>query len=159
MLRVGDKLPDVHVKIALATSNEEATIGNLFAGKKSVLFAVPGAFTPTCSAKHVPGFLERADAIRAKGIELIACVSVNDIHVMRAWGQSLGALSKIVMIADGNGDFTRAMGTVLDGRNFGMGERSLRYAAIIEDGVIARLDVEEPGKLEVSTAEALLARL
>jgi peroxiredoxin len=160
MAKVGDKLPDVPVKLALESSNEESTMGALFAGKKkAVLFAVPGAFTPTCSAKHLPGFVDRDAAFRDRGVDLLACIAVNDVHVMRAWGAAQGALGKIVMIADGNADFARAMGLVFDGRNFGMGERSRRYAVVVSDGVITTLAIEEPGKLEVSTAEALLALL
>jgi peroxiredoxin len=159
MVAVGDRVPDVTVKVARATVNEDARTGDLFAGKRVVLFGLPGAFTPTCSAKHLPGFVERAAAFRDKGVDLVACISVNDVHVMKAWGASLGALDKVLMLADGNGDFTRAMDLVMDGRAFGMGERSRRYAALIEDNVLRRLDVEQPGKLEVSSAEAILARL
>jgi peroxiredoxin len=159
MKTVGDRIPEITVKVARETSNDEITTTELFAGKKAVLVAVPGAFTPTCSAKHLPQFVLRAAELRAKGVDLIACVSVNDVHVMSAWGKAQSALSSIVMIADGNGDFTRAMGTVFDGRAFGMGERSRRYAAVIVDGVIRSLQIEEPGKLEVSTVDAVLAAL
>ncbi len=159
MVKVGDKVPDVAVKVALETSNEDATTGDLFAKKKVVLVAVPGAFTPTCSAKHLPGFVERAAALREKGVDLIGCISVNDVHVMSAWGKAQGAMGKVTMIADGNGEFARAMGLTMDGTKFGMGERSRRYAAVIDKGVVTHLAVEEPGKLEVSTAEAILRAL
>ena len=159
MVKVGDKVPDVAVKVAMESSNEDAMTGDLFAKKKVVLVAVPGAFTPTCSSKHLPGFVERAVALRDKGVDVIACLSVNDVHVMSAWGKAQGAMGKVLMIADGNGDFTRAMGLTMDGTKFGMGERSRRYAAVIDNGVISHLAVEEPGKLEASTAEAILKLL
>ena len=159
MVKVGDKIPDVPVKVARESGNEEASTGELFSGKRVVLVAVPGAFTPTCSAKHLPGFVERAHELKEKGVDLIACVSVNDVHVMNAWGKAQSAMGKVLMIADGNGDFARAMGLVFDGRNFGMGERSRRYAAVIDRGVLKHLAIEEPGKLEASTAEAVLRAL
>ncbi len=159
MKSVGDRVPEISVKIARETSNEEMTTTELFAGKKAVLVAVPGAFTPTCSAKHLPQFVERAAELREKGVDLIACVSVNDVHVMSAWGRAQNVRDEIAMVADGNGDFTRAMGLAFDGKAFGMGERSRRYAAVIVDGVIKSLQIEEPGKLEVSTVDAVLAAL
>ncbi|MFO0614380.1 MAG: peroxiredoxin [Polyangiaceae bacterium] len=159
MKSVGDRIPEVSVKVARATSNDEVTTTELFAGKTAVLVAVPGAFTPTCSSKHLPEFVARAGELRAKGVDLIACLSVNDVHVMSAWGSAQSALDTIAMVADGNGDFTRAMGLAFDGTPFGMGERSRRYAAVIVDGVIKSLQVEAPGKLEVSTVDAVLAAL
>lgn len=159
MKSVGDRIPEISVKVARETSNEEMTTTELFAGKKAVLVAVPGAFTPTCSSKHLPQFVERAGELAAKGVDLVACISVNDVFVMSAWGKAQSALGKIAMVADGNGDFTRAMGLAFDGSAFGMGERSRRYAAVIQDGVITALQVEEPGKLEVSTVDAVLAAL
>lgn len=159
-VQVGDRIPSVNVKIAAESGGgEEISTEALFAKKKAVLFAVPGAFTPTCSAKHVPGFVQHIDALKAKGVDLVACISVNDAFVMGAWGRDQGSVGKVTMLADGNGDFTRAMGLVLDGKGFGMGERSQRYAAILEDGVIKALEVEAPGKFEVSSAEAILAKL
>lgn len=159
MKNVGDRVPEITVKVARETSNDELTTTELFAGKKVVLVAVPGAFTPTCSAKHLPEFVERIAELRAKGVDLVACISVNDVHVMSAWGRAQNAIDKIVMIADGNGDFARAMGLAFDGRPFGMGERSRRYAAVIDDGVLRALRIEEPGKLEVSTVDGVLSAL
>jgi peroxiredoxin len=159
MKSVGDRIPEITVKVARETSNDEVTTTELFAGKTAVLVAVPGAFTPTCSAKHLPQFVERAGELRAKGVDLIVCLSVNDVHVMSAWGKAQNALDRIAMVADGNADFTRAMGLLFDGRAFGMGERSRRYAALIVDGVIKSLQIEAPGKLEVSTVDAVLKAL
>jgi peroxiredoxin len=131
----------------------------LFAGKKVVLFALPGAFTPTCSAQHLPGFVEKAEAIKRKGVDLIACLSVNDAFVMSAWARDKGVADKCVMLADGNADFTKAVGLDFDGSRFGMGLRSQRYALIAEDGVVKHVAVEQPGKFEVSKAEAILEKL
>jgi peroxiredoxin len=124
-----------------------------------VLFAVPGAFTPTCSERHLPGFIEKAEEIKAKGVDRIVCLSVNDAFVMDAWGKAQGAGDKVTMLADGNGEFSRAVGLDFDGSKFGMGLRSQRYALVVEDGVVTRLAVEEPMKFEVSSAEAILADL
>ena len=132
--------------------------GDYFAGRKVVLFAVPGAFTPTCSAYHLPGFVEFAAAIRGKGVDAIGCMSVNDVFVMHAWGKSAGA-EGIDMLADGNGEFTRALGLQLDGTAFGMGQRSQRFALVAEDGVVTQLMVEAPGEFRVSSAESVLAVL
>lgn len=159
MKSVGDRVPEISVKVARETSNDEVTTTELFAGKKVVLVGVPGAFTPTCSAKHLPQFVERAAELRAKGVDLIACVSVNDVHVMSAWGKAQNVRDQVAMVADGNGDFARAMGVAFDGTAFGMGERSRRYAAVVVDGVIKSLQIDEPGKLEVSTVDAVLAAL
>jgi peroxiredoxin len=158
-IKVGDKLPDIELQVAKAGGIEKVKTSELFGGKKTVLFAVPGAFTPTCSAKHLPGFIDKADAIRAKGVDQIVCVSVNDAFVMGAWGQDRGAGDKVVMLADGSGEFSKAVGLDFDGSNFGMGVRSQRYAAIIDDGVVSALHVEKPMAFEVSTAEAILAQL
>ena len=158
-VRVGDKVPSITIKVAKDSGAEETTTEALFAGKKVVLFALPGAFTPTCSAKHLPGFIEKAAELRAKGVDIVACTSVNDAYVMNAWGKAQGATDKVMMIADGNGDFARAMGLVVDLRAPGMGERSQRYAAIIDKGVVTALEVEAPGKFEVSSAEAILKKL
>ena len=153
---VGDKIPSVKLK---DVNMQDVSTGELFAGKKVVLFAVPGAFTPTCSNNHLPGFVDKADELRAKGVDLIACVSVNDAFVMGAWGKDKGTGDKIVMLADGNGDFAVAMGLDFDGSGIGFGRRSQRYAAIIDDGVVTALHVEAPMKFEVSSAEAMLAAL
>ncbi len=130
----------------------------LFAGKKVVLFAVPGAFTPTCSMAHLPGFVVKADEIQAKGVDSIICLSVNDAFVMDAWGKEKNA-EALIMAADGNGDFTQAIGLEMDASGFGMGVRSQRYAMVIDDGVVSALHIEDPGKLEVSSAEAVLSNL
>ncbi|MGD8929952.1 MAG: peroxiredoxin, partial [Lysobacterales bacterium] len=127
-------------------------------GKKVVLFSVPGAFTPTCSARHLPGFVERAEEILGRGVDTIACMAVNDVFVMDAWGKSAGA-DRILMLADGNGEFTRSLGLELDATGFGMGQRSQRFALIAEDGVITGLFVEAPGEFKVSSAEHVLSNL
>jgi peroxiredoxin len=132
---------------------------DLFAGKKVILFALPGAFTPTCSARHLPGFVERAGEIKAKGIDSIICLSVNDAFVMDAWGKNQNVGDNILMVADGNGDFTRALGLEMDGSGFGLGMRSQRYAMIVHDGVVKTLNIEQPRAFEVSSAEAVLAQL
>ena len=158
-IQVGDKIPAVSLKAVTAEGVRDTTTDELFGGKKVVLFAVPGAFTPTCSAKHLPGFIEQADAIRAKGVDTIACLSVNDAFVMDAWAKDRGAGDKVTLLADGNADFTRAVGLDLDGSNFGMGVRSQRYALVAENGVVKHLAVEGPMKFEVSRAEDILAAL
>jgi peroxiredoxin len=155
-IQVGDKIPNVKVK---ATDMSDLTTDALFSGKKVVLFAVPGAFTPTCSAKHLPGFIEKADEIRAKGVDDIVCMSVNDAFVMKAWGADRGVGDKVRLIADGNGDLTKALGLEFDGSGIGFGLRSQRFAAIVENGVVKKLAVDAGGKFEVSSAEAILAAL
>lgn len=158
-IKVGDKLPDVELQTAGAGGIQKARTGDLFKGKKTVLFAVPGAFTPTCSAKHLPGFIDHAEEIRSKGVDQIVCLSVNDAFVMDAWAKDRSAGDKIVMLADGSGTFTKALGLELDGTNFGMGTRAQRFAAIIDDGTVQALFVEKPMAFEVSSAEALLKSL
>ncbi|MEZ4333709.1 MAG: peroxiredoxin [Myxococcota bacterium] len=155
-IKEGDKIPNVKVK---ATDMSDVQTESLFKGKKVVLFAVPGAFTPTCSAKHLPGFIEQADALRKKGVDDIICMSVNDAFVMKAWGEDRGAGDKVRLIADGNGDFAKALGLDFDGSGIGFGVRSQRFAAIVEDGVVKKLAVDAGGKFEVSSAEAILAAL
>jgi len=157
-IKVGDKIPAA--KLSHMTANGPAPVATeeFFAGKKVVLFSVPGAFTPTCSAKHLPGFVGHADEILAKGVDAIVCVSVNDVFVMNAWGKSANA-DKLHMLADGNGEFAKALGLELDGRGFGMGTRSQRFALIADDGVVTGLFVEAPGEFRVSTAEHVLASL
>jgi peroxiredoxin len=135
------------------------TTDEIFTGRKVVLFALPGAFTPTCSAKHLPGFVQNADAIKARGIDLIACMAVNDAFVMGAWGDQQGVGDKVLMLADGNGDFTRALGLEMDGTKYGMGKRSQRFALIVDHGVVKEVDVEEPGAFSVSSAEHILKQL
>jgi peroxiredoxin len=159
-LQVGDKIPsDIALKEMGDAGPQEVRSGDLFKGKRVVLFAVPGAFTPTCSMKHLPGFVEQADAIRAKGVDEVICLSVNDAFVMGAWGKDQSAGGKVRMLADGNGDFTKAMGLTLDASGFGMGLRSQRYALIAKNGVIEHLLVESGPGLSVSSAESVLEKL
>ena len=158
-IQVGDKIPAVTLKAVAPDGVKDATTDEIFGGKKVVLFAVPGAFTPTCSAKHLPGFIEQAAAIKAKGVDTIACLSVNDAFVMDAWAKDRGAGDKVLLLADGNADFTRAVGLELDGSSFGMGVRSQRYALVVENGVVKHVAVEAPMKFEVSRAEDILAAL
>jgi peroxiredoxin len=158
-IKVGDKVPAGKFKVPTAEGLQDLTTAQLFDGRKVVLFAVPGAFTPTCDARHLPGFVELADQFRAKGVDAIACLSVNDVFVMKAWGKSGGVGDKIVMLADGNGDYTRALGLTLDATGFGMGERSQRYAMVVENGVVKQLFVEAGGDFKVSAADYVLARV
>ncbi len=155
-IQEGDKIPSVTVK---ATDMSDITTDELFGGKKVVLFGVPGAFTPTCSNQHLPGFIEKADEIRAKGVDELICMSVNDAFVMDSWGKDRGAGDKVRLIADGNGDLSKALGLDFDGSGIGFGLRCQRFAAIVEDGVVTKLAVEEPMKFEVSSAESILAAL
>lgn len=159
MLEVGQKIPDVKLVTMERGEVRQISTAELCRGRKVVLFAVPGAFTPTCSDYHLPGFIDHADELHAKGAEVIACVSTNDHYVMDAWGASRGVGNKIVMLADGNGDFTRAIGLETDSTRFGMGKRSRRYAAIFDDGALRALFLDEPGKFEKSSAESVLAAL
>jgi peroxiredoxin len=158
-IKVGDKLPAATLAAATPEGPKPMSTDDLFAGKTVALFAVPGAFTPTCSAKHLPGFKEMAGDIKGKGVDTIACLSVNDAFVMKAWGESQGVGEDILMLADGNGDFTKALGLEMDGSRFGMGQRSQRYSMIVEDGVVKELNVEAPGEFKVSAADYLLAQL
>ena len=155
---VGDQIPNVTIKTMGANGPEDLNTGDFFADKKVVLFAVPGAFTPTCSAAHLPGFVANADKILAKGVDAIVCLSVNDAFVMAAWGASQNA-EALVMAADGNGEFTSAMGLTLDGSGFGLGHRSSRYALIAENGTITALNADQGGAFEVSSAEKILEAL
>lgn len=158
-IKVGDKLPDATLTQATAEGPRPVSVKDVFAGKKVALFAVPGAFTPTCSAKHLPGFKQMAGEIKGKGVDAIACVSVNDAFVMRAWAEDQAVGEDIVMLADGGGDFTRALGLDFDASKFGMGTRSQRYSMIVDDGVVKELNVEAPGEFKVSSADYLLAQL
>jgi peroxiredoxin len=159
-IKVGDRLPSVTLKSPSPEGPKEVTTDALFRGKKAVVFAVPGAFTPACSQRHLPGFVERADEIKAKGVDLIACVAVNDAFVLGAWAREQKADDKIVMLADGSGDFTRALGLELDLSKGGLGRRSQRYAMLVEDGVVKALNIEpQPGQVTVSSAEAMLKAL
>jgi peroxiredoxin len=158
-IKVGDRLPSVTLAQATAEGPKPVSTDEFFKGLKVALFAVPGAFTPTCSAKHLPGFKQLAPEIRAKGVDAIACLSVNDAFVMRAWGEDQAVGEDIVMLADGNGDFTRALGLELDGTKVGLGPRSRRYSMIVEDGVVKELNLEESGEFRVSAADYMLAQL
>ena len=158
-LSVGDRLPEASFMTMTADGPTKLTTDDVFKGKTVALFAVPGAFTPTCSAQHLPGFIEKAGDLKAKGVDEIVCVSVNDAFVMGAWAEAHGAGDDVKLLADGNAEFTRAVGLDFDGSNFGMGLRSQRYAAVIDDGVVSHLAVEAPMKFEVSSAEAILAAL
>ena len=154
----GDKLPDATLHMMKDGRPTPVTTEELFAGKKVVLFAVPGAYTPTCSEAHLPGYVVNADAILGKGVDSIVCLSVNDAFVMDSWGNDKNA-EALLMVGDGNGDFTKAVGLEMDGSGFGLGTRSQRYAMIVEDGTVTKLALEEAGQLEASTAEAMLAAL
>lgn len=157
-IAVGDKLPDVKLTKASENGPEAVQSSDYFKGKRVALFSVPGAFTPTCSAKHLPGFVEKASDLKAKGIDEIACTAVNDAFVMGAWNKA-GGSEDIIMLADGNGDFAKAVGLTMDGSGFGMGQRGSRWSAIINDGVVEQLNVEGPGEFKVSSAEHMLGQL
>jgi len=158
-IKVGDKLPQATFTVMGPEGPGPKTGDELFKGKTVALFAVPGAFTPTCSAKHLPGFKEKAAELKKKGVDVIACVSVNDVFVMDAWGKAQGVGSDILMLADGNGDFTKAVGLELDASRFGMGPRSQRYSMIVKDGVVTELNVEQGGEFHVSSADYMLEQL
>ena len=159
-IKAGDKVPSATLKHMTADGPAEITTDDLFKGKKVILFGLPGAFTPTCSAKHVPGFVQQYDAIKAKGVDTIACLSVNDAFVMGAWGKDQKVGDKVLMLADGSADFTKKLGLDLDLNALGMGVRSKRFAMIVDNGVVKHLAVEDaPGGLDVSSAEKTLAAL
>jgi glutaredoxin/glutathione-dependent peroxiredoxin len=156
-IKVGDRVPEAKFRVMSADGPAWKTTDEVFKGKKVVLFAVPGAFTPTCHKNHLPGFLQNADVIKAKGIDTIAVTGVNDVFVMEAWKSATGAAGKIEFLADGNGDFAKAIDMTLDGSGNGLGTRSKRYAMVVEDGVVKKLNIEEaPGKADLSSAESLL---
>lgn len=159
MIKVGDKLPVMKLMMAGAEGPTETSTEMLFKGKKVVMFAVPGAFTPTCSAKHVPGFLQHHAAITAKGVDSLVCMAVNDPFVMGAWAKDQGTDGKVVMLADGSAAFTKAMGLELDLTARGLGIRCQRFAMLVEDMNVTRLAIEAPGDFDVSRAEAVLAAL
>jgi glutaredoxin/glutathione-dependent peroxiredoxin len=158
-IKVGDRIPKATLKRLTPEGMKDIHTDEFFKGRKVVLFAVPGAFTPTCSAKHLPGFVEQADKIKAKGVSEIVCVSVNDAFVMDSWAKDRNVGNKVTLLADGNAEFTRALGLEMDGSGYGMGIRSQRYSALVEDGVVKTLHVEAPGKFEVSKAEVVLGDL
>jgi len=155
----GDRIPNVTLKRLGADGMEEVSTEALFAGKKVVVFGLPGAFTPTCSAKHLPGFINQAGALAAKGVDDVICLSVNDPFVMKAWGEQQGAGDKVALLPDGNGDFTRALGLEFDVSAAGLGKRCKRFAMIVDDGTVSDLAIEEAGAFEVSSAESVLSRL
>ena len=157
-IKTGDRIPEATLTTMTDNGPGPVSTSDIFRDKKVVLFSVPGAFTPTCSARHLPGFVDHAGEILAKGVDTIACVAVNDVFVMHAWGKSAHA-ERITMLADGNGDFARALGLELDATAFGMGQRSQRFALIAEDGIVTQLFVEEPGEFRVSSAEHVLTKL
>lgn len=159
-IQIGDRIPSATLSTPTADGPKPITTAEIFGGKTVALFAVPGAFTPTCSARHLPGFTDNLDAIKGKGVDAVACISVNDAFVMAAWAESQGVKTdQILMLADGNGDLTRELGLVLDAQGFGMGQRSQRYSMLVTDGVVTQLNIEEGGEFRVSSAEHLLAQL
>ena len=157
-IQIGDRIPDVPLSIATADGPQPTTSGDYFTGKRVALFAVPGAFTPTCSARHLPSYVEKAAELKGKGVDEIACISVNDPFVMAAWGKADGS-SDITMLADGNGAFADAVGLAMDGSKFGMGKRSQRYSLVVNDGVVEQVNVEAPGEYRASSAETMLEQL
>ncbi len=155
----GDKLPETTFVTMTESGPEQVSSADFFKGKKVALFSVPGAFTPTCSAKHLPGYIEQADALKDKGVDVIACTAVNDPFVLGAWSKAGGADGKVTMLADGNGSFAEAIGLTMDGSKFGLGKRGQRFSMIVNDGVVEELNVEAPGEFKVSSAEHMLGQL
>jgi peroxiredoxin len=158
-INTGDRLPEATLMKATAEGPKPVNVSEIFNGKTVALFAVPGAFTPTCSARHLPGFAENLETLKARGVDTVACVSVNDAFVMGAWAKSQDGGDKILMLADGNGEFTRSVGLTMDATGFGMGERSQRYSMLVKDGVVEQLNIEQGGEFKVSSAEHLLGQL
>jgi peroxiredoxin len=158
MISKGDTLPDIKLVKATENGPEAVQSADYFKGKKVALFSVPGAFTPTCSAKHLPGYVDKAEELKGKGVDEIACTAVNDPFVMGAWNKAAGS-EAITMLADGNGDFVKAMGLEMDASGFGMGVRGQRFSMIVNDGVVEELNVEAPGDFKVSAADYMLAQL
>jgi len=158
-IKVGEKVPSATLMQMKGGAPQPVKTDDLFKGKKIVVFGLPGAFTPTCSAKHLPGFIQHADEIQKRGVDAIACLSVNDAFVMGAWGEQQGSGEKVMMLADGNGDFTRSLGLEMDASRFGMGRRAQRFAMIVEDGIVKQLNIEEPGSFSVSSAEHVMNQL
>jgi len=158
-IKVGDKLPAGTLTHMTKDGPQKISAGQLFGGKKVVVFSVPGAFTPTCDAKHLPGFVQHADELKAKGVDTIACMAVNDVFVMNAWGKHSNVGEKVLMLADGNGEYSKALGLELDATGFGMGMRGKRFAIVADDGVVSHLFVEGPGEFKVSSAEHVLGQL
>ena len=158
-IKVGDRIPDATLYVMSEQGPQAVKTGDIFKGKKVALFALPGAFTPTCSAKHLPGFVQHAESIKGKGVDQIACLSVNDAFVMDAWGKAQNVGDKVLMLADGNAEFSKAVGLTMDGTNYGMGTRACRYAMVVDNGTVKALNVEAPGAFEVSSAEAIMKAL
>ena len=158
-IQKGDRIPDVTLTIMGEDGPEPFSTSEIIRDKKVVLFAVPGAFTPTCSAKHLPGFVEQASELKGKGVDTVACMAVNDVFVMDAWGKDQGTGDNVMMLADGNGEYAQALGLEMDGTAFGMGMRGQRFALVVDDGVATHVAVEEPGQFEVSKVESVLAAL
>lgn len=158
-ISVGDKMPAGSFTVMGDSGPEQLSTEDLFAGKKVVLVSVPGAFTPTCSKGHLPGYVNHADDLTGKGVDTIACMAVNDVFVMDAWGKDRGVGDKVVMLADGNGEYTKALGLEMDASGYGMGERGQRFAIVVDDGEVTHVAVEAPGEFEVSKAESILASL
>ena len=158
-ITTGDSLPDTKLVKVTEGGPEQVSAADYFKGRKVALFSVPGAFTPTCSAKHLPGFVEKAAELKAKGIDEIVCTAVNDAFVMGAWAKNAGATDSVTMLADGNGDFAEAVGLTMDGKAFGMGKRGQRFSMVVNDGVVEQLNVEAPGEFKVSSADHMLEQL
>ena len=158
-IKAGERMPAGKFKRMTKEGPKDITSDELFKGKTVVLFSVPGAFTPTCDAKHLPGFVRDYEKLKAKGVDTVACLAVNDVFVMNAWGKAQGVGDKVLMLADGNGEYARALGLELDASGFGMGRRGQRFAIVVRDGVATRVAVEEPGQFKVSAAEAVLSQL
>jgi peroxiredoxin len=156
---VGDRIPNTTLIKATPEGPQPVNSDEFFNGRTVALFSVPGAFTPTCSARHLPGFVEKAEEFKARGVDEVACTAVNDAFVLGAWSDSAGAADKVTMLADGNGDFAKAVGLTMDGSKFGMGARGQRYSMLVRDGVVEQLNVEEPGAFNVSSADYMLERL
>jgi peroxiredoxin len=156
---VGDRIPSVNLMKATPDGPQPISSDDYFRGRRIALFSVPGAFTPTCSARHLPGFVERRDEFKGKGVDEIACTAVNDAFVLSAWSKSGEADGKVTMLADGNGEFAKALGLEMDGSKFGMGQRGKRYSMVVNDGVVEQLNIEEPGAFSVSGADYMLERL
>jgi glutaredoxin/glutathione-dependent peroxiredoxin len=158
-IKPGDRIPHIEFATMTADGQQKLTTDVVFAGRKVVLFGVPGAFTPTCSMNHLPGFLKERDALKARGVDTVACTAVNDVHVMNAWAKATGADGKIMMLADGNGEFARAIGLNVDLAKAGMGERSRRYSMIVDNGVVKKLNIEDKPGVNVSGVESILSQL
>jgi glutaredoxin/glutathione-dependent peroxiredoxin len=158
-IKAGERMPQGTLKTMTASGPKDLSTDELFGGKKVVLFSVPGAFTPTCDAKHLPGFLKQSADLRAKGVNTIACMAVNDVFVMNAWGKASGVGDNVLMLADGNGDYAKALGLTMDGSRFGMGTRGQRFAIVVDNGVAKQVYVEAPGEFKVSAAEHVLSNL